>query len=256
MLRFLVGLLLQPWLVLLVLTAAGLLNLWRRRVESRRRLWLVSAPLLLLVLVSMPAVSYFAFGSLEWPYPESYQRPAGAEAIVVLGGYVANPTETRPHANLGPDSVTRCLHAVKLYRQGSACPVVVTGGKMKPDEPGPSIAQAMGQFLRENGVADGDLILEAESRNTYENAVGVKRLLGPRGVRKIILVTDATHLRRAEACFRKQGFDVLPSGCVFHATKFDWELATFLPNAGTASDWQEVLHEWAGIAYYRLRGWL
>jgi uncharacterized SAM-binding protein YcdF (DUF218 family) len=74
------------------------------------------------------------------------------------------------------------------------------------------------------------------------------------GIHRIILVTDAIHLRRAELCFRKQGFDIIPSGCNYGASQFNWSPLTFLPTPGAATSIRRALHEWIGILYYRVRG--
>jgi uncharacterized SAM-binding protein YcdF (DUF218 family) len=254
MYRFVVDTLLQPYFVLLTLTGLFLLRLWWRRTESRKRLWCVTIPFMLLWVISTPAVSFFALGTLEWAYPERYDRPESIDAIVVLGGYVDPPNETRPHAELGCDSLSRCLHAAKLYRDGPECPVVLTGGDMEPDEPGPTIAEAMGQFLAQYGIPERDLLLETKSESTYENATETRKLLESRDVRRIVLVTGAIHLRRAEMCFRKQGFEVVPSGCSYSASQFEWSVSMFLPSLGAAGAVDSVLHEWLGIIYYRMLG--
>lgn len=254
MYRFIVDYLLNPWFVLLILTGVGVGNLWRRRVESRRRLWLLTGPFLLLLLLSSPLVAYLAVGSLEWAYPERHERPQGITTIVVLGGYVSPPTETDPRGRLGWDSFNRCLRAEELYRQGPPCTILITGGDMFPDEPGPAIAEAMGGFLAQYGVPQEDLLLETQSLNTYENAVQTKRLLEARGVQRVLLVTDALHLRRAEACFRRQGIEIVPAGCCYGTSTFEWSPAAFLPSSGAAMDVRRVLHEWVGIWYYRLAG--
>jgi uncharacterized SAM-binding protein YcdF (DUF218 family) len=254
MYRIVADYLLNPYFVLLVLAAGGVLRLWWRPMERRWRLWWVTAPVLLLWVLSMPAVAFLALGSLEWAYPERPQRPAGAEAIVVLGGYVSPPSETRPRAMLGWNSLNRCFRAADLYEQGPRCPVLITGGDMEPDKPGPTLAEAMGDFLHRYGIPQEDLWLETESLSTFENARECSEILASRGIRRVILVTDAIHLRRAEMCFRKQGVEVLPVGCLYGASKFEWSGSMFLPNPGAIIDVQRVLHEWLGIAYYRLRG--
>jgi uncharacterized SAM-binding protein YcdF (DUF218 family) len=252
MYRFVSDYLLQPYFVLLVLAAAGALR--RRRGESRRRLLWVTVPVLLLALLSTPVVAFFALGTLEWSYPERSQRPQGAEAIVVLGGYVSPPNETRPEAMLGWNSLNRCLRAADLYEQGPRCPVVVAGGDMDPDKPGPTVAEAMGEFLTRYGIPAEDMVLETTSESTYENALECRKLFESRSIRRVILVTDAIHLRRAEMCFRKQGIQVLPVGCLYAASQFEWSVSSFLPSPGAIIDLDRVLHEWLGIVYYRALG--
>lgn len=253
MYRFLADFL-QPFLLLYLLTGLALANLWRKRTETRGRLLLVTLPFLGLIVICTPAVAYLALGSLEWRYPPQYDRPDDVEAIVVLGGAMWPPDELRLRAELGQDTLYRCLHAARLYRQGKPCLVVVSGGIVEPDTPGPTLAELMHDFLREQGVAEADLLVEDKSRSTYENAVGTRTLLRQRGIDKILLVTDATHLRRAQRCFRAQGFEVTPSGCRYRATSFEWSPFEFLPSPHAARHVQQVAHEWLGMAWYRLTG--
>jgi len=253
MYHFLVKLL-DPFLILYLLTAWALVNLWCKRTESRRRLLLVSVPFVGLTLVCMPAVSHLAIGTLEWWYPPSYDRPPEVQAIVVLSSEMHPPDESGLEAELGPKSIYRCLHAAKLYHRGDGpCPVLVSGGKVDPSEPGPTLAELMRDLLLKLGVAEDDLIVEDRSRSTYENAVESVSLLRERKIETVQLVADAMDLLRAELCFRKQGLDVLPSGCNYHATQWRWRLFNFLPSPGAAKGIERVTHEWLGIVWYKLK---
>jgi uncharacterized SAM-binding protein YcdF (DUF218 family) len=243
--------------LLAVLTVA---NLWRKRRETRRRLLLATVPLVLVVLCSLPVCSYFAKASLEWRYPPMEQRPGDAEAIVVLGGYVHTLDTAREWQfrigkkyELAADTYYRCLRAAEVYHQGEPLPVVVSGGQANAAGEGPPLAQVMHDFLLELGVRSEDLVDEAESHNTYENAVQTARLLQERGIHSIVLVTDARHLHRAVGCFRKQGLEVTPCGCRYGANHFDLQLSSFMPNPVAIRQCQAVCHEWFGVAWYKLR---
>jgi len=253
MYRLLVNLL-DPFLLLYLVTALALVNLWRNRAETRGRLLLLSVPFVGLTVVCTPAVSHLAIGTLEWWYPPHDVRPREVEAIVVLSSDVRPPNEMRPQAELGEESLYRCLHAARLYHRGEPCPVLVSGGKVDPDRPGPTLADLMRDFLLRLGVAEEDLIVEGRSRTTYENAVESAALLREHGIEKIQLVADAVDLLRAALCFRKQGLDVLASGCNYRATGWRWRLFGFLPSPGAAKAVERVTHEWLGVAWYWLRG--
>jgi uncharacterized SAM-binding protein YcdF (DUF218 family) len=247
--------LLQPFLLFYLATAVMLVSLGRMRREYRRLLPCVGIPFLVLGLWCTPAVSYLSLGSLEWRYPPLEHRPEDARAIVVLAGYLRPPDEVRRQAELGEDTLYRCLQAAELYRQGRPCPVVVSGGKVNSDTPGPTCASMMREFLVTTlHVADSDVIVEDQSRTTYENAVESRKLLDSRGINRIVLVTDAAHLFRAVRCFRKQGIDAVPCGCRYQATAFCGELSNFLPSAAGADGSQAAWHEWLGTAWYWLRG--
>ena len=179
-------------------------------------------------------------------------RRGATFAIVVLGGHISHPSEVRPTARLGWDSLNRCFHAADLYKQGPPCPVIVTGGKVDWTNPGPTIAEEMSAFLITQGIPERDIHVESESSTTYENAVQSTRILDRLSARKILIVTDAIHLPRAGLCFQKQGFEVLASGCDY--LDFDWSLLAFLPHVSAAWDFQRSMHEWMGITYYWICG--
>ena len=253
MYRFLADLC-EPFLLLYLLAALAVANLWRKRLESRRRLLLVTVAFVALAALSTRAVAYLAVGSLEWQYPPRHDRPDRVEAIVVLACAVLPPDEVRLEAELGADTLARCIHAARLYHQGEPCPVVVSGGRLDPGVEGLTAAAVMRDFLLEQGLAQSDLLMEDESRTTYENAERTAVLLRQRAIQRIALVTDAVDLLRAERCFRAQGFEVTPSGSRYRATHFNWSLFDFLPSAGAARDTQRALQEWLGMAWYWLHG--
>jgi len=59
------------------------------------------------------------------------------------------------------------------------------------------------------GVPEAALLIEPFSRNTFENARESARLLGLRGLRSVLLVSDRTHLPRAILLFRFAGLNVV-----------------------------------------------
>jgi uncharacterized SAM-binding protein YcdF (DUF218 family) len=253
MYRFLV-LVVQPFPILLLLVVLGTVILWWRRKETRIRLLLPVLPLVGLTLLCLPAVGYLARGSLEWGYPPFREGPSDAGAIVVLSGSIIPPDVIRVRTELGQDTLARCLHAAGLFRRGLRLPIVVSGGKVDPEEPGPTLAAAMRDFLVESGIPSSCIWIEDRSRTTYENGLRTADMLRQRGIHKIVLVTDATHMRRAVGVFRKQGLAVIPAGCRYRATTFDCTFSDLLPGPSAAQACQEAFHEWLGILWYRWGG--
>ncbi|MEO8165680.1 MAG: YdcF family protein [Betaproteobacteria bacterium] len=244
---------LDPFLLLFVCIAAASLNLWRRRRDTRRRLLLLNVPLLLLAIICTPAFAYLATGSLEWRYMTNDTRLINAPAIVVLGGLLKPAVESDLRFQLGDNTRLRCLTAAELYHQ-APCPVVLSGGKVDPSAVGPALAQAMRDQLLLLKVKATDLILEDRSRTTYENAVESAKILKARGINRVSLITDATHLWRAERCFQAQGIDVQPIGSSYAASHLEWSIFTLVPSPGAGSAVSSVAHEWMGMLWYWIRG--
>ena len=64
--------------------------------------------------------------------------------------------------------------------------ILVSGGRVDPSTPGPTLAKVMHDFLLGQGVKEEDLLVEERSTTTYENAVLSDEMLSQRGVDKIV----------------------------------------------------------------------
>lgn len=246
---------LQPYPALLLLMGAALFRLWRRRTEGRAPLRVLTVAYAALVAASVPAVVYPLVGTMEWGYPPAATRPAGAEAIVVLSGGVYEPDRTRLRPELMENSLYRTLHAAELYHQGAPCPVIVTGGVLDPRSTIPPVAPSMRDLLVRLGVRESDVIVEPRARTTFENAVEARKILERRGLRKVVLVTEAVHMFRSLQSFRKVGVDAVPAACHHRATEFKGgETRFYAPSPEALKDLMAVIHEWLGVAWYRARG--
>jgi uncharacterized SAM-binding protein YcdF (DUF218 family) len=115
----------------------------------------------------------------------------------------------------------------------------------------------MDRLLEEWNIPPAAIQIEDRSINTHENATRSHEVLAPQGVRKILLVTSAMHMPRAAGAFRKAGFEVVAVPADFHAGWRDPEIRSrWFPSADNMRDSYAALHEWLGIAIYRMRGWI
>ena len=75
----------------------------------------------------------------------------------------------------------------------------------------------------------------------------------------IVLVTSASHMRRAEAVFSKTGLEVIPVGSDFKgisSSQSDYRIYDIIPGTEGFACLGNYLHEQIGWLYYKLRGWL
>ncbi|MDQ3147342.1 MAG: YdcF family protein [Actinomycetota bacterium] len=123
-------------------------------------------------------------------------RPA--EAIVVLGAaqYDGEPS---------PVFRSRLDHAVDLYQDGVAPVVVVTGGRQEGD----SFTEASAGlgYLREQGVATEDVLLEARGTTSWESLRAAARFLRPDGIDEVVLVSSPFHALRTTHIAGEVGLD-------------------------------------------------
>lgn len=246
---------LQPFPLLVLTLGLALLIARRRDPEQRRSLHWPSLIYVLLLLDCLPMIGWLTAGTLERWFPRVLHRPENIAAIVVLGGGILPPAEdgepTRPHIH----SLQRALRAAELYHEGPPCPLIVSGGKPHPSEPGDCVAVAMAQVLRQAGVREEDLVVEVVSRNTFENAAESARWLKDHGIeRNVLLVTTATHLPRSEPMFRQHGIEVIPAGCEYHLDEMPATLEMFLPKTSAVVANHQAWYEFWGILRYRFFG--
>ncbi len=245
--------LIRPLPLVMILLVIGMARLWLRRREAPGRLWWVIVPTAILWLICAPIVGHLAIRTLEWRYPVDARPPERDEfdAIVVLSGGLEVHDAQGRYIEVSPDTMYRCSRGALLYRQMEGdCPLVLCGGKVEVERPGPMLADAMREFMLTAGVDPEDLIVENESTTTYENALYACRLLQGREITRIALVTDALHMTRSVACFEAQGVAVVAVPCQYRASRMQWSVGAFLPSADAADCVDAAFHEWLGLLWY------
>lgn len=113
----------------------------------------------------------------------------------------------------------------------------------------------MKQFLMGLGVPSTKIILESESRNTYENGMFTRDKLKDMKAKKVILVTSAWHMRRSMMTFRRMGVDVIPAGSDYEALQTRATLTPkmfiyYLPTADCLNKNSAMLKEHLGYWAY------
>lgn len=253
MLRELLTLLAMPVPVVLALLA---LSVWRRSWR------LAAAAAMLLWLTSTPIVSgqlvRIAEGWRDRPPIDAIARCDAA--LVLSGGYRDVPGASGATEF---DDFDRALAGYDLYHAGKAPRIMFTGGwsAIRPE------LETVGAVLRERalsfGVPDSDIIVVGRASNTEEEARAVREHFAANPVMdadtdqprppRIILVTSAFHMTRAESLFRAAGLDVTPFPVDFRSpTRIT--LRSFIPSGTALAQTDLALHEIYGRLYYWLRG--
>jgi uncharacterized SAM-binding protein YcdF (DUF218 family) len=250
----LLGALLEPDRLLVLCVGVGLGWLWWRHRDFRRRLRVAIVPFVLLFLASLPLTAHLGERILQSGYRHLAIRPEDANYIVVLAGCAMPRNAENPQPVLCPDSIYRCLRAAELYRTGEPCTIIASGGAVDRELDMPPLSHQMREFLIQHGVDAGDVLVEDQSSTTYENAIETARLLSKDGTNRVVLVTDAGHMWRAERCFRRAGLDVVPAPCRLNNGPLELKPGDFCPSAGAAYSVRATCHEILGLIWYKLKG--
>jgi uncharacterized SAM-binding protein YcdF (DUF218 family) len=173
----------------------------KRRARPKTRNWILRAALLLVL-----ALAVAVLGWCRWVYwqIESYagqDQAAPSDAIGVLG---AAEYDGRP----SPVYRARLDHALALYHRGVA-PLIITLGGSGGDQYNEG---AVGrEYLMGMGVPESAIIAETQSRDTVESARRIAVIARANGLRRLVIVSDGTHLFRIHEICAADGFNVFTS---------------------------------------------
>ncbi len=229
----------------LVLGGALCVTRWRR-IGQR----LLATVIVLAGLIAVIPVGGWLVQNLEDRIPRP-TLPAKVDGIIVLGGAVAlGATRGRGEIALG-GSVERIIAFARLAKKYPAARLVYTGGSGNLFDQRLKEADIVLPLLRELGI-DLDVVLEARSRNSHENALFSRKLVGPKPGSSWLLITSARHMPRAVGTFRAAGWKIIPYPVDYltPARGIGWFRLSFVGNLGALN---AATKEWIGlIAYYLL----
>ena len=243
----------EPGLAILLIVLALCTRRWKPQLATA----LLVISVFSLYALSTPAVGEILEQSLENRYPAiTIDAVEKADAIVVLGGYLHEPSSQHPTAEFN-EAIDRLWAACQLYRAHKAPLVLLSGGTVAIF--GPAVipeSQAGQSVLQQWGVPSEAILVELRSQNTHENAIFTAPILAGRGVHRSILVTSAAHMPRAVAIFKRAGIVVVPFPTDYQSGWNQPEpLIQWLPDAEWLLKSNRAIKEWVGLAVYRLRGW-
>lgn len=243
-----------------MLLVVGLTTVWKR---PRIAAICMALALGTLLISSNAFVANYLVRSLESQHIPVGELPT-ADAIVVLGGATRTPSPPRPSVDLS-EAGDRVIYAAQLYRQKKAPIIVLSGGRVEWSGSGNAEAEDMATILTSIGIPRSALILEPNSLNTYENAKFVKPILERENLKKVLLITSATHMPRSLLIFQRQGMDVIPAPTDFLVSDSELTEITatpkaailgLLPDAKYIHMFTNAMKEYIGMVIYRLRGWI
>lgn len=243
--------------VLIVLLALCAWLVMRPASRAARR-WLV-ATALGYTIVSLYPVAHAGTHLLSRGF-EPLARdhvPPGRTAVVVLGssGYTVFDWANNRLAVLDPIGLSRTLEAARVYRLLDPVWVICSGGRRDPRSPEAPLGETIKDRLVQLGVPESRIIAKDEAADTHDEAVMTARLLPSLHVDRVVLVTSELHIRRAAGAFRAAGVDVIPAPARDAGPReLDWR-TRLLPSTAGLQEAAAVVHEIAGLAYYKVKGW-
>ena len=172
---------------------------------------------------------------------------------IILGGIADYDNITKAH-NFNKHA-DRLIDAEQLYHKGIINKIMISGGNGMLFNDGYIESEAMRDHLLANKIPIGDIIIENTSRNTIENVMNSAEILKNKYNKgSFLLITSASHMRRAKLCFEKANIKVtaFPTDCTTSYRSTSYEYILF-PRAEALEKWQGLIHEWIGYIVYQIK---
>jgi len=185
------------------------------------------------------------------PLPVAALKTGKAQAIVIVGGGLLPEAPEYGQPQPASHTATRLRYGIWLARQ-SGLPVAFTGGvgwAAEGAQHGTEAEAAARVARQEYGVTLR--WLESQARDTTGNARLLAPMLQRDGVQRIALVTDAWHMPRAVAAFRRAGLTVLPAP-MGYVVPVERRVLEWLPSGYGLLASRAVLRECMALAISRV----
>jgi uncharacterized SAM-binding protein YcdF (DUF218 family) len=240
---------LQPsvWIMGLVLWA-----LIERRPHLKHRLLLMALSMFL--IFGNEVLYNEVMLSLEPAYIEPHTGQY--DILVVLGGYAEYNSRGAEIEFF--QSSDRLNKALALYKSGKVKTLLISSGVHPEGAPSLNEAALTSDWLQSCGVPLKDIIKENRSWNTYQNAFYTRQLLDSLGrTEPILVISSASHVNRAEACFKKQGLEVQMLAVDHYSSEKTYGITDyFFPKMRRVLDWEVIIKEKAGMLVYRIQDYI
>lgn len=178
------------------------------------------------------------------------------DIAIILGGFTTYDEVSQiEQFHLSTD---RFLHGIQMYKTGKVKKLMLVGGSGSITKPEEKEGPILKQFLIKMGIDEADIIVEAESKNTYENAVNTAEIINSSySNSSCVLITSGYHMPRAKRCFKKVGLKVTPFSVDHYSGERKFLLDhLFIPNSFSLMKWEILLHEWLGFLSYKVAGYV
>jgi uncharacterized SAM-binding protein YcdF (DUF218 family) len=184
--------------------------------------------LLLLALVAGAGWSYWVYLQIESYAGQDQAAPADAIGVFGAAEYDGKPS---------PVFRARLDHALELYHRGIAPLIITLGGNGGDQYSEGGVGQ---DYLEGQGVPEEAIIAETESRNTEDSARRIAVIAHANGLRRLVIVSDGTHMFRIHAICAADGMDVLTSP------------RPRVEVQGGSGDWERIAHEILTYSLWRV----
>ena len=231
-----------------------LLALFLKNPKFKKRFLIASVALFMIFTNSF--LTNLALHAWEVPAVSQQTLNKNYEAAIVLGGVSFwDHTLNRIQFSRSSD---RVFQSLELYHLGYVKKLIIVGGSGSIVYPEDKESIEIKAYLINIGFKSDDIIIEDQSRNTYENAKYTKTVIDSLQLKgPFIMVTSGFHMKRAQQCYRKFGIESTSYSTDRYSGELRFEPDKILiPNTSCIQAWDVLLHEFFGYVVYYFSGYL
>jgi uncharacterized SAM-binding protein YcdF (DUF218 family) len=228
MLKKILTVALMPWSIAILFSLLALFFLYRNKIRKAKQYIIFS--ILWAVIMSWAPFADAMLKPLENSYKRLEYVPKDVKYVLLLGG----------------DRKQRAWEVLRLYHQRPDLTIITSGYSLHG---GLSDARKTANLLIESGIPEKNILLQEQSKTTYEEAQDIQELIGKE---RFILVTSAYHMPRSMKLFQKAGLKPIAAPTDFNMEE-ESGVMTML-QSHKLEDTEHAWHEYLGMFVYRLQG--
>jgi uncharacterized SAM-binding protein YcdF (DUF218 family) len=214
---------------------------YHRKKETKKCRLFTGLAIACFLMFSWPPFGKLILTPLESSYKPVLHNELAVSTIVVLGSGHNSDVEYSANTQLCRTAHSRLLEGLRLSQLYPHSKVLFTGFGGHDEK---SHAEIIAQAAVEQGLNPKRILMAPNARDTMEEADAALKLLDDK---QILLVTEASHMKRALKIFADREFVVSPSPGQFYTTgKFD---LFQMPQADGLRMTERAFHEYCGLTW-------
>jgi len=238
------------WIILLIVLA-----LFQKDIRKTKRYLAIALGLCLFLSNNFLADEFMRL----WEVPvvqESQLEPVYDVGIILGGGMIQKDQQT--NRLIFRANTDRFLQALDLYKHGRIKKMLISGGAGHLIYRNILEASLLKSYLVKVGIPEQDILVDSLSDNTHQNAINTAKILknGQYGS-KYLLITSSSHMRRAIACYDKQGLicTPYPTNKMTGRRVYSFQ-HLFIPEIRSLLFYDTLIHECLGYTVYKIMGYV
>ncbi len=168
------------------------------------------------------------------------------EYILVLGSSHTTNDNLSITSQLTPVAINRLVEGIRIYKELENAKLILSGFSGHDENPHSLMQEKLAMSL---GVKKEDIVRFDNPKDTKEEAIETKKILGNKD---FILVTSASHMKRANLLFKKEGLNPYLAPTYNLANKTQSFDSYF--SGKNLFKVETAFHEYLGLIYAYLRG--